>query len=175
MGISGDQSFAEVCDSGFIFGTITSTFWPNFGGNNWWIKSVIFNHFRAFWEFLAIKEPLGSERELFSKSENVTLYPLLCCNFMQKFRKIQWLAVEKSWRGCTDGRKHGIGWIVRSQFRLKSRDQQQSRSRDRTGYHPDIHATHQSLEGSVLPNAWTVVGCFKVHEDPKMMKITKKD
>ena len=40
--------------------------------NNGWIKcyeakSVIFSRFRAFWGFLAIKEPLGTQRELFSK------------------------------------------------------------------------------------------------------------
>ena len=78
----------------------------------------------CFWPFL---RPWGHNKSYFWKSENVTFYPLSCCNFMQNFRQKQWLPVEKSWRGRThgrtDGRTHGIGWILRSQFRLKSGDQ----------------------------------------------------
>ena len=67
-----NQNFAKVCDSGFIFGTIASTIWPNFRKNNGWIKcyeakSVILGTLGHFGAFLAIKEPLGTQRELFSK------------------------------------------------------------------------------------------------------------
>ena len=80
-------------------------------------------HFRAF---LAIKEPLGTQRELFSKIWECYISPIWICNFMQNFRKIQWIVIENFWNARTHARTHGRtggrGWILRSQFRLKSGD-----------------------------------------------------
>ena len=42
---------------------------------------------------------------------------------MQNFRKIQWIVIENFPDARTDARTHGRGWILRSQFRLKSGDQ----------------------------------------------------
>ena len=74
------------------------------GKNNGWIKcykvkSVIFSHFRAI---LAIKEPLGMQRELFSKIRECYISPR--CNSMQNFRKIQWIVIENFWNAHTHGR-----------------------------------------------------------------------
>ena len=48
-------------------------------------------HFGAF---LAKKEPLGTQRELFSKIRECYISPIYSCNQMQNFRKIQWIAIE---------------------------------------------------------------------------------
>ena len=68
---------------------------------NGWIKSyelkvsflAYFGYFGVF--FLPFLSPWGHHEKYFGKSQNVFTF-LSCCNFMQNFRKIQWLPVEKS-------------------------------------------------------------------------------
>ena len=67
------QNFAKVCDSSFVFGTIASPLWLSFrkktmdGSNAMWQKVSFLATLRHFGAFLAIKEPLGTQRESFSK------------------------------------------------------------------------------------------------------------
>ena len=58
-------------------------------------------HVRAF---LAIKEPLRTQREFFSKIRECYISPILSCNSMQNVRKIQWIVIENFPDGRTDGR-----------------------------------------------------------------------
>ena len=64
---------------------------------------AILGHFGAF---LAIKEPLGTQRELFSKIRECYIPPIWSCNSMQNFRKIQWIVIENFPDGRTHTRTH---------------------------------------------------------------------
>ena len=75
-----NQNFSKVCDSGFIFGTIASTFWPSFRKNNGWIisykaKSVIFSHFRTFWGFFSHKRAPGDATGIIFENPGMLHFP----------------------------------------------------------------------------------------------------
>ena len=117
-------SFARVCDIHFTWGAIASMSWISFGKIQWmdqklWIKKC---HFWPIWGilgcFFTLFEPLGAQWVIFENPRMLLFTPYHVVTHA-KFQKKQWLPVEKSWRGRT----HGIGWILRSQFRLKSGDQ----------------------------------------------------
>ena len=69
-------------------------------------KSAIFGNFGAFCPIFDSFCPRGQIKIVYQKLENFIFYPGRKQNFMQSFRKFQWIFAEKNPDEPTEGYEH---------------------------------------------------------------------